>query len=459
MTDVDAQPTSNRYLSGAMAPVADEVTAFDLPVSGTLPEEFEGRWLRNGPNPIGEVENPMRHHWFMGDGMVHGVRLSGGKAEWYRNRWVRGDRVADALGQPRLPGKAFGGRTMTGPNTNVGGWAGKTWAMVEAGGTPVELSYELESLAWNGFEDTLQGAFSAHPKFDPATRELHAMTYSYPDMLDKLQYVIVGDDGRVSKTVDIPMEGMPMVHDMSLTPNWAVIYDLGVTVRFDMMGEYPFPIGWNDEHATRVGLLPRNGTAEEIVWAEVDPCMVFHPLNAYEDDEGRVVIDLCRYERLFDRDLVGPFNLDAPPTLDRWTINPATPGAKVHEERVDDRAHEFPRHDPRVGLQRHQYGYTASLDYDIPTVHGSIFKTNFVTGEAEEHSFGGTKGGAEPVFIPREHSTAEDDGWIMVLVHDQPNETAELQILDAQEFGAPAVATIELPQRVPIGFHGNWVPG
>ena len=42
----------NPYLEGALAPVPDEVLALDLPVTGTLPEELEGRWLRNGPNPL-----------------------------------------------------------------------------------------------------------------------------------------------------------------------------------------------------------------------------------------------------------------------------------------------------------------------------------------------------------------------------------------------------------------------
>ena len=139
----------NPYLEGALAPVPDEVLALDLPVTGTLPEELEGRWLRNGPNPLGPTD-PATHHWFLGDGMVHGVRLCGGRAEWYRNRWVRGPRVAEALGEPRPTGTSFGDRDF-GPNTSVGGFAGKTWAMVEAGTTPMTLTYELDTIGFDGF--------------------------------------------------------------------------------------------------------------------------------------------------------------------------------------------------------------------------------------------------------------------------------------------------------------------
>ena len=92
----------NPYLEGALAPVPDEVLALDLPVTGTLPEELEGRWLRNGPNPLGPTD-PATHHWFLGDGMVHGVRLCGGRAEWCRNRWVRGPSCGARRGRDQEP--------------------------------------------------------------------------------------------------------------------------------------------------------------------------------------------------------------------------------------------------------------------------------------------------------------------------------------------------------------------
>ena len=239
-------PTAaNRYLQGGMAPVADEVTATDLPVTGSIPEELEGRWLRNGPNPLGAVD-PSAHHWFLGDGMVHGVRLRGGRAEWYRNRWVRGPRIAATLGGPAPSGTSFGGRDF-GPNTSVGGFAGRTWAMVEAGPTPMTLTYELDTIGFDGFGGTLPAAFTAHPKYDPATGELHGVCYAYPEAMDHVQHVVVGPDGRVSKVTDIAVEGMPMVHDMSLTGSSVLVYDLPVCLDMEMaMGGSPFPFSWMD---------------------------------------------------------------------------------------------------------------------------------------------------------------------------------------------------------------------
>jgi carotenoid cleavage dioxygenase-like enzyme len=61
------------FLEGAFKPVTEELTAFDLPVTGRIPRELNGRFLRNGPNVMG-LEDPRAHHWMLGEGMVHGVR-------------------------------------------------------------------------------------------------------------------------------------------------------------------------------------------------------------------------------------------------------------------------------------------------------------------------------------------------------------------------------------------------
>jgi 8'-apo-carotenoid 13,14-cleaving dioxygenase len=430
------RPSENPYLGGNFAPVEQELTVFDLPVAGEVPADLEGRWLRNGPNPGSDID-PAVHHWFLGTGMVHGVRLRSGKAEWYRNRSVVG-----------TDGAA--------PNTNVGGFAGTTWAMVEAGTPPVELGYELDSLGTNRFFGTLPNGFSAHPKYDPATGELHAMAYHWPDLIDHVQYVVVGPDGRVSKIVDVPVTDMPMIHDMSLTPTYAVVYDLPVTVNLDVVVEgYPWPFSWAPDRAARVGLLPRNGGAEEIIWCDVDPCYVFHPLNAYDAADGSVVVDLCRYDRMMDADRRGPF-ADCLPTFDRWVIDPAA--KRVFETRLDDRPQEFPRHNPTVGLQRHRFGYTSEVHTDGPNLHGAIIKIDVEAGTTEAHEFGPGRGGAEPVVVPKADAVAEDDCWILTVVYDAAADASELCILDAQDISGPEVARIELPQRVPFGFHGNWVP-
>ena len=160
------------YLEGIHAPLTGEFTLTELPVSGTLPGGLDGRYLRIGPNPL-KPPNPAVHHWFTGDGMVHGVRIRDGRALWYRNRWIRSDAVAAGLEVAPVPAPPR--RTRGTVNTHVIGHAGRTWALVEAGTAPVVLSADLDTQAYDAFADTLAGPYSAHPHRDPATGELHAI--------------------------------------------------------------------------------------------------------------------------------------------------------------------------------------------------------------------------------------------------------------------------------------------
>ncbi len=438
---------ANRYLVDNFSPVAEEITTSNLRVTGTIPAELNGRYLRNGPNPLGPID-AATHHWFTGAGMVHGVQLGNGRAQWYRNRWVRSAEVVKALGED-LAGRELAG----GNNTHVIGHAGRTWALVEAGSPPVELTKELDTLGVNAFFGTLKDrGFSAHPKVDPDTGELHAMCYHWPDWGDHLQYVRVGSDGRVAQTVNIPVPGMPMVHDMSLTQNYVVIYDLPVTVSFEMAaGGSSFPFAWNNDYQPRVGLLPRSGGAGDIIWLEVGACYVFHPMNAYEDAEGRVVIDLCRYQRMFDSDRNGPFG-DSLATLDRWTIDPKA--RRVNEQRIDDRDQEFPRCNPSHSTKPYRFGYSVAVaGGGFP----SIIKHDLNSGTSSTFAFGAGREGAEPYFVAREGARAEDDGYLMTFVFDAASQKSELAILDAQDLARGAIATVHLPARVPYGFHGSWI--
>lgn len=439
----------SRYLEGNFAPVTEEVTAFDLPVIGELPSDLEGRYLRNGPNPVATVD-PNTHHWFIGDGMVHGVRLRGGRAEWYRNRYVGSTSLSAARGVPDIPGRNWN-NSPGGPNTNVGGFAGTTWAMVEAGGCPVELTYDLETVGRNDFFGTLPGPFTAHPKVDPDTGEMHAMVYAWPEFIDHVQYVVVGTDGRVRRTVDIPVPGMVMVHDMSLTQRYAVVYDMPVTVDFELAFASRFPFRWNPDYGSRLGFLPRDGDASSIRWVEVPVCYSFHPMNAFDQADGSVVIDLCVYDRMFDHDILGPFG-DNYARLERWVVHPERGTCSTTV--IDASPSEFPRHRGSLTGKPYRYGYCASPSDGAtwPT-----FKYDLHTGERSVFDHGPGRSGGEPVFVARPSATAEDDGWLVTFVHDAGAGTAELVVLDAADFERGEVARVVLPQRVPYGFHGNWV--
>jgi carotenoid cleavage dioxygenase len=440
--------TTVSFLDGNFGPVTEEVTTHDLPVTGTIPPELEGRLLRIGPNPK-TPPDPATHHWFVGDGMVHGVRLRGGRAEWYRNRWVRSDEGA--------------------VNTHVIGVDGRTLALVEAGTRPVELTDELESVGTCDFDGTLDGSFSAHTHPHPVTGDLHAVTYHWS--WDHLRHVVLGPDARVRREEKVPVEGGPMVHDCAVTERYVVLFDLPVTFSMDAVAAgASLPYRWNPDHPPRVGLLPLDGGPAGVRWLEAPSCYVFHTLNAYDagpagnpDGADVVRVDVVRHPRMFATRFDGPF--EGAPVLERWTLDPAAGAVKT--ELLDDRPQEFPRMDDRVAGRPHRYGYALGLTgTEVLAEYGPVLKLDLATGEAWAHDFGPGRISQEPVFVPRSGSAgpdttahdAEDDGWLMSYVHDATTNRADVVILDARDITGPPVATVHLPVRVPFGFHGSWLP-
>ncbi|MCB0977026.1 MAG: carotenoid oxygenase family protein [Acidimicrobiales bacterium] len=446
--------TISPYLQGPFAPIDTEYTSFDLDVTGNLPPELDGRYLRNGPNPIAETD-PANYHWFLGDGMVHGIRLRDGRAEWYRNRWVRSRNVSNVLGEEAKPGERHS--DMDTANTNVIGHAGRTYAIVEAGARPVELSEELETICHTDLSGGLPHGYTAHPKRDPRTGELHAISYWWgrPDVVE---YTVIDSAGAVTKRVDVPVPGGPMIHDCSITERYVVVYDLPVAFDVDAaMGGARFPYTWQPGRAARVGLLPRDGAVAELRWFEVEPCYVFHPLNAW-DDGDRVVLDVVRHPKIFDVDRLGPN--EGPPMLWRWTVDCSS--GKVTEEQLDDQSLEFPRVDERrVGLP-HRFGWGTAFgppDGEAGLSHPiGLVRYDTRTGAREVVDFGPGRLPGELVFVPRSADAAEDDGWYMTIVSDLASGRGELVVLDAGAPGEGPVARVHLPTRVPMGFHGNWVP-
>jgi carotenoid cleavage dioxygenase len=478
----------NTYLEGNYAPLRREHTITELAVTGTIPAHLDGRYLRNGPNPIAEVD-PETYHWFTGDGMVHGVRLRDGKAEWYRNRWVRTPAVARVLGEAapcRAPTRA--GLELLGANTNVLSHAGRTLALVEGGITNYELTDDLDTVGPCDFDGTLHGGYTAHPQRDPATGELHAVSYSF-GRGNRVQYSVIGVDGRAHRTVDVEVTGSPMMHNFSLTENHVVFYDLPVT--FDprqavtisvppglraasrlalaaligrvrvpepiiailgkgLRGNANLPYRWNPRYPARIGVMPRVGGARDVRWFDVEPCYVFHPLNAYDDDS--IILDVVRHAKMFDTELHGPN--EGPTTLERWTVD-LTDGT-VHQTRLDDHPQEFPRIDDRLVGRPHRYGYATQTSSTGSDVGDSVLKHDLHRGQTTARRLGAHRRLGEFLFVLTAPRAGEDDGVLMGFVYDASTDRSDLTILDAASL--ETIAAIHLPERVPYGFHGNWAP-
>jgi carotenoid cleavage dioxygenase-like enzyme len=448
--------TPNRYLLGNFAPVTEEITAFDLPVTGRIPDDLDGRYLRIGPNPLG-LEDASTHLWTLGEGMVHGVRLRGGHAEWYRNRWIRSASVADRLGEPRR-GHVADERADFAPNVQIAGHGGRLYALIEGGIAPYEMTDELDTVGPATLGMTPQGfTANAHSKFDHATGELHSLAFRYG--ADFLQHIVIGPDGRNLRVTDIPAPTLPYMHDFALTDDYVVIYESPMVFDASRLAT-GVPFRWDLDLPGRLGLLPRAGGP--VRWFATAPVMVGHTLNAYQDHD-KVVVDVVVHPAPVDFGDIG----NSKPVLERWTVDLAL--SQITQTLLHDRPQDFPRHNGRYSGKPYRYGYsaaaelyaapaTAELDRPDEGFSSAVLKHDLINGTTEAHEFGRDAGAGETVFVPAAGAKAEDDGYNLVFVHNPERGAADLVILAAQDFTGDPVATVHLPRRVPLGLHGNWIP-
>ncbi|WP_283136107.1 carotenoid oxygenase family protein [Rhizohabitans arisaemae] len=440
------------HLTGPRAPVPDEIDAVGLPVRGSLPPELNGRYFRNGPNPRPGETTP---HWFIGPGMIHGIRLRGGRAEWYRNRWVRTGTL-----EGRSPIGPDGARDLAVgiANTHVIPHAGRILALDE-GSFPHAITPELATIGPLDFGGRLTTAMTAHPKADPVTGELHFYGHGFAPPY--LTYHRLSAAGELTVSAEIAVPGPTMIHDFAVTDRHAIFLDLPITFQLERLST-GMPYGWDDGYGARIGVMPLDRPGE-VRWFEVEPAYVFHVGNAHVDAAGRVVLDAARYSAA---DAVAMWDAPGLDAADpgagaaatgaarwhRWTLDPAT-GA-VGETPLDDRSVEFPTlDDTRVGREaRYRYAVT-----DV-TGKAGILKFDTARGTVAEHPMpAGTLPG-EAVFVPSaDPGRAEDDGWLLSVTVREDGGPSELLVLDATDVAGPPVAVVTLPRRVPFGFHGSWI--
>lgn len=433
------------HLKGNFAPVLEELTVTDLEVTGSIPPELSGTYIRNGSNP----KSGASPHWFFGDGMLHGVRIENGQAKWYRNRWVRTKKFVNDLG-------AVAPETMMDPeasaaNTHVIPHAGKILAL-EEGHFPYEVTADLETVRCQDYGGRLTSAFTAHPKLCPETNELHFFGYS--PVAPFLTYHVLDANGDLAHSAPIDVPGATMMHDFIITRDHAIFMDLPVVFDIEKAMNGGVPIYWDESYGARIGVVPRFGTSKDVQWFEIDPCYVFHSVNAYSDG-SKVIADVGRHDYMW-RESMDDF---APSYPYRWTFDLEAGTAK--EEQLDDVSHGFPRVDDRVvGLPyRYTWAVGSRPQQENEAIAGTIIRYDLQTGKSNVHDFGEDVHPGEFSFVEASSAAAEDEGWALGFVWNKATDKSDLVILDGTNPSAPPVAQIHLPTRVPFGFHGSWVKG
>lgn len=346
--------------------------------------------------------------------MVHGIKLEDGKAKWYRNRYVH-----TALYDAKAGfGEGPPGGASNQANVSAFWHGGKLLTSGEVR-LPYELSTDLDNLGVYDYGGALTTAFTAHPKIDPSTGQMHFFGYGFTPPF--LTYHVADADGTLIHSSEVPVRASTMIHDFTITETDAVFWELPVI--FDLAAATQwivqpdsgvFPYRWSPDYGARIGVMPLGGPGSAMAWYEIDPCYVFHGVNAYRDGE-KVVLDVCRLTSMFE---------------------------------------------PGQMLGRNQrYGYFVETRENPDTVEfGGLIKRDYRTLRAERWDPGPSQHAGEWLFVPEGGSADGDAGCLLTYLHDHATNRSELMIVDASDVPAGPVARITTPQRVPYGFHATWIP-
>ncbi|MDB5932424.1 MAG: carotenoid oxygenase family protein [Polaromonas sp.] len=439
------------YLSGFYKPTQVESTSLGLKVRGNIPAELSGRYFRNGHNPKAGAKPAF---WFAGDGMVFGVRIRNGKAEWYRNRWVD----TPALhGAPLFRPDRSIDFAASAAATSIVAHAGRILALQEVN-FPYEMTPELETVGAYTFGGALKSNMTAHPKIDPQTGEM--LFFGASPVPPHLVFHQVDRHGQLAHSEIIEGAGPSVMHDFMITKNYVIFFDTSVT--FNPRASLPFPYAWNPKYQAKIGLLPRDRSKGPVRWIPMDPFYTFHQSNAWEDASGRIVVQGTQWDQaawehtsMWINSVAGHGQWPGKGMhMAQWTIDPvqATASVKV----VDDLSTDFPTINAALLTSASRYTYAVAFP-NTKLKQPALVKYDSRTGQRQVREFPSGQMPSEPNFAAAAGATGEDNGWILSLVSDLASQRGHLLILDAHDIRKPPVAVIDIPDWVSAGVHGAWI--
>ena len=488
--DVDAYNRNSPYNAPGFKPVHTLCSNAVLQVSGKIPDDLEGVYLRNGTNLQFEQTNG-RYHMFNGAGMLHQLQIAAGKAS-YSNTYIKTPRyeIEDAMGQDQylhFGDLAGGGKAglvrmavaalrqrlgvlpalealESGSSTTAVQYHhGKLYCLQETG-YPFALNTRVEDGhlildgegRWDTFGGKLDSPYTAHPKIDPATGDWY--TFSTQFSSGRLYHSVLRQ-GKLEQhsVIDQQKPALAFLHDYYLTDHYLVFPDL--SLRFnpkDMFGPEKSPMVFDADYKMRWGVIKRDHQpGDPVRWFTTDqPGHLWHVVNGWEetrDDGGTDIVLFAPVFRSYPSNL--PIHNPQEPhaKFNKWRLN--LDSGQVTEDRVLlDHFYERPSFNTAYIGRQNRYAYLLDEEKEGMMARG-VLKYDMVDEREIAYFDYGEFYGGEALFVPRTNASSEDDGYLLELL--MMADRAELLIIDAATM--QEMARLLLPQRVPFGVHSCWL--
>lgn len=427
-----------------------------LRVEGTLPAELRGTLFRAGPG-LFELFGKRYTHLFESDGAISAVKVDGGQAYGATRviesaalaRERRAGRMLYGFNVPylRRVRNAFKREFKNTGNTNVIGYQGKLYALMEAA-RPTELSPgDLTTIGETNLDGVVRGAFSAHPHYVASRNTIYnfGQRYGRHTVIDLYALPL---DGAPQHLGSVPLDRPMMLHDFICTDNHLLFFVSPVKVKvlnvLLQLGTFTDMFEWTPRDGIEVIVVPID-RPDEVVRFHSDAFYQWHYANAFERD-GALVVDYARYPNF---DSFEALETSAIPSGQFYRTVVDTQRRRLESEPLSNLGCEFPRVHPRFEGGDYRYAWMMSTQ-----PHG-LARLDVTTGEHELYELPAQHYSSEPVFAAT--GNHELDGYLLSLVYDHDAKASHLAVFHAKHLSKGPIAKAWFDHHIPITFHGNWM--
>lgn len=445
-------------------------------IRGRLPASLRGTFFRIGPGRY-EVGGHAFGHAFDGDGMLHSITF-GEAGVHYRNRFVQTPKYRDETAAQAIVHRSLGHNVPGGFRKNIGKlpancantnvmWHGGHLLALWEGGRPYELDpATLETIGpfdYHGRLSTLN-PFSAHGKVDPRTGHYYNFGVGMGPRGPGIHLYRIDPRGCLDRKSHFPVGSLPFCHDFALTEHYAVFFISPLHVRNPakpLLGlqTYMDSFVFEPQKATRVFVVSLD-SFEVVRSFETEGFISIHYANCWE--EGRdLVIHNTRFTdwEKINNTLAEPARQDRGHDFSRndksglWRYRLNLASGRVGYELLPGHDNiEFMQWDwRRTGMRSTVTYANAAVDHSGSYTFNAIQRQDHERGEYRLHDFGSGTMISEAVFVPREKTAAEEDGYLITAVYRAATHTTDIVVLQAGTL--EELAVVPLHTHIPVGFH------
>jgi beta,beta-carotene 9',10'-dioxygenase len=298
----------------------------------------------------------------------------------------------------------------------------------------------------------------AHPEFDRAKgRWVNVGT-----ALNGRPALVVFEhdvDGRARREVGRWHPGrVPYTHSFGLTERFVLLIGHPLTANpltmlFSDRG-FIEHFEWDRSAPTRLAVMDRStGAVREVSAPGV---FVFHTIDAFEDEDGHVVLDVLTYPdtsiiETLRTDSLARATIDLSAKPERWRIAPGASSVLV--EPLGTERFEFPSVDRRTDGPRRSLMWGANVTLDGSDSRSRLVAVDRRGGAAKSFAQEGMVYG-EPLFVGRPGATEEGDGVLLSVGSHTRDSRSTLAVVDARSMELVASASVDV--SLPLGFHGGF---